>query len=328
MAINGTGFFVVNAGGTQELTRDGTFQLDQSGNLQTSSGDGVMGYAAVNGTVSTNTPLTTLQIPVNATEAASATTQFGITANLDAATAVGGTFSQTVAMYDSLGTSHSVTIDFTKTSDNTWGYSISVPSADLNSTATTTNTTGTLTFSSSGALTTPTSDVTGITFTGLADDASPLTLDWNLYPSGTTSASNLTQTVATSTSTAQTQNGYASGTYSGFSVSADGVITTKFSNGQTEDVGQIAIAKVTNEEGLTIDGSNNYSTTAASGAASVGAAGAGGRGSIEDDELEASNVDISTEFADLIVAQRAFEANSKTVTTFDTVTQETINMIH
>jgi flagellar hook protein FlgE len=85
---------------------------------------------------------------------------------------------------------------------------------------------------------------------------------------------------------------------------------------------------VTNVEGLTVEGGNNYQTTAASGAASVGAPGAGGRGSIEDDTLEQSNVDISTEFANLIVAQRAFEANSKTVTTFDTVTQETINMIH
>jgi flagellar hook protein FlgE len=77
-----------------------------------------------------------------------------------------------------------------------------------------------------------------------------------------------------------------------------------------------------------VAGGNNYQTTAASGAASIGAAGAGGRGTIEDDMLEQSNVDISTEFANLIVAQRAFEANSKTVTTFDTVTQETINMIH
>ena len=286
-----------------------------------------MGYAAVNGTVSTNTPLTTLQIPVNATQAASATANFSITANLDAAAAVGGAFSQTITMYDSLGTSHAATIDFTKTADNTWSYSISLPAADLTSGTTTANTTGTLTFDSSGNLVTPANDVSGIQFTGLADDANTMTMNWDLYPVGS-ATSNITQTVATSTSTAQTQDGYASGTYSGFSVSANGVITTSFSNGQTENVGQIAIAKVTNEEGLTIEGSNNYSTTAASGAASVGAAGAGGRGTIEDNELEASNVDISTEFADLIVAQRAFEANSKTVTTFDTVTQETINMIH
>jgi flagellar hook protein FlgE len=106
------------------------------------------------------------------------------------------------------------------------------------------------------------------------------------------------------------------------------VISASFSNGQTQKVGEIAVASVTNSEGLELAGGNNYQTTAASGAASVGAPGAGGRGAIEDDTLEQSNVDISTEFANLIVAQRAFEANSKTVTTFDTVTQETINMIH
>jgi flagellar hook protein FlgE len=78
---------------------------------------------------------------------------------------------------------------------------------------------------------------------------------------------------------------------------------------------------------LTVTGNNNFSTTAASGAATVGVANTGGRGAVDDDELEQSNVDISSEFSDLIVAQRAFEANSKTVTTFDTVTQDTLSMI-
>jgi flagellar hook protein FlgE len=87
------------------------------------------------------------------------------------------------------------------------------------------------------------------------------------------------------------------------------------------------VAKVTNTEGLVMTGNNNYMTTAASGAASIGVAGAGGRGTIQDSALEQSNVDISTEFADLIIAQRAFQANSKTVTTFDSVTQDTIAMI-
>ena len=85
---------------------------------------------------------------------------------------------------------------------------------------------------------------------------------------------------------------------------------------------------ITNEQGLTRLGDNNYQTTLASGQATVGTAGSNGRGTIQDQAIEGSNVDISTQFSDLIVAQRAFEANSKAVTTFDTVTQETINMIH
>jgi flagellar hook protein FlgE len=324
MALNGSGFFVVDQGGLEQLTRSGNFQLDQSGNLQTTTGAGVMGYAAANGVVNTNTPLTTLQIPVDATQAAQATQNFGITANLDAATAIGGTFSTTITMYDSLGTSHAATVNFTKTADNTWSYAISLPAGDA--TGTPVNNTGTLTFSSSGALLTPAANVTGISFPGLSDGANDMTFNWNLYNS--TGAPQIGQTVGTSTATASTQDGFASGSYKSFSVDSAGVISAGFSNGQTVTIGQIAVASVTNVEGLTVEGGNNYQTTAASGAASVGAPGAGGRGSIEDDTLEQSNVDISTEFANLIVAQRAFEANSKTVTTFDTVTQETINMIH
>jgi flagellar hook protein FlgE len=324
MALNGSGFFVVDQGGLEQLTRSGNFQLDQSGNLQTTTGAGVMGYAAANGVVNTNTPLTTLQIPVDATQAAQATQDFGITANLDAATAIGGTFSTTITMYDSLGTSHAATVNFTKTADNTWSYAISLPAGDA--TGTPVNNTGTLTFSSSGALLTPAANVKGISFPTLSDGANDMTFNWDLY--NTAGAPQIGQTVGTSTATASTQDGFASGSYKSFSVDSAGVISAGFSNGQTVTIGQIAVASVTNVEGLTVEGENNYQTTAASGAASVGAPGAGGRGTIEDDTLEQSNVDISTEFANLIVAQRAFEANSKTVTTFDTVTQETINMIH
>jgi flagellar hook protein FlgE len=323
MALNGSGFFVVDQSGLEQLTRAGNFQLDQSGNLITTTGDGVMGYAAANGIVNTNTPLTTLQVPVDATQAAQATKNFGITANLDAATAVGGTFSSTITMYDSLGTSHAATVNFTKTADNTWSYAISLPAGD--STGTPVNNTGTLTFSQSGALLTPAANVAGISFPGMTDGASDMSFNWDLY--NTSGAPQVGQTVGTSTATASTQDGFASGSYQSFSVDAAGVISAAFSNGQTQTIGQIAVASVTNVEGLTVEGGNLYQTTASSGAASVGAPGAGGRGSIEDDTLEQSNVDISTEFANLIVAQRAFEANSKTVTTFDTVTQETINMI-
>ena len=325
MALNGSGFFVVNHQGIQQLTRAGNFQLDQSGNLTTTGGDSVMGYAAANGVVNTNTPLAALQIPVDATQGAQATQNFGFTGNLDAATAIGGPFSTTITMYDSLGTSHAVSVNFTKTADNTWNYTISMPPGDMTTGSTPVNTTGTLTFNSSGALVTPAANVAGITFPGMSDGASAMTFAWKLYSSS--GAPQIGQTVGTSTATTSNQDGFASGSYKDFSVDSAGVISASFSNGQTQTVGQIAVASVTNVEGLTIEGGNNYQTTAASGAATVGAPGAGGRGSIKDDTLEQSNVDISSEFANLIVTQRAFEANSKTVTTFDTVTQETINMI-
>jgi flagellar hook protein FlgE len=186
--------------------------------------------------------------------------------------------------------------------------------------------TGTLTFDSSGNLVSPATNVSGVTFSGLSDGASTMNLNFNLF--GANGTGNISQTAAASSTTATSQNGFASGQYESFSISPSGVISSTYSNGQTQNVGQLALATVSNEQGLVDMGSTEYQATTASGNASVGVAGAGGRGTIEGSSLEASNVNISAEFSDLIVAQRAFEANSKAVTTFDTVTQETINMIH
>ena len=186
--------------------------------------------------------------------------------------------------------------------------------------------TGTLTFSSSGNLVNPATNVAGITFAGLSDGAATMNLTFGLF--GADGTGNISQTAAASSTSATSQNGYASGQYDSFSIDSSGVISTAYSNGQTQNVGQLAIATVSNEQGLVDVGSTEYRATTASGNAAVGVAGTGGRGTIEGSSLEASNVNISAEFSDLIVAQRAFEANSKAVTTFDTVTQETINMIH
>ena len=101
-----------------------------------------------------------------------------------------------------------------------------------------------------------------------------------------------------------------------------------FSNGQKLNVGQLALANVVNLQGLKNLGNGDYETTLASGTAAVGISGAAGLGNMVGGALEASNVNISAEFSNLIIAQRAFEANSKAITAFDTVTQETINMIH
>ena len=159
----------------------------------------------------------------------------------------------------------------------------------------------------------------------LSDGASALNFALNLY--GATGASGITQTAAASTTSGVTANGNASGTFASFSVAADGTISATYSNGLTSPLAQVAIASVTNLQGLTPVGSNDYVTNAASGQASLGIAGTGGRGTIQGSALEASNVDISTEFANLIVAQNAFAANSKSVTTFNTVDQDILAMM-
>lgn len=322
MAINGDGFFVVQKDGTQALTRAGDFQLDQYGNLITASGLNVMGYPAVNGQVNRNTGVMPIVIPTGQMQQARATTGFSMTTVLNSSSSIGTSFSNAVPMYDSLGTSHEVTVTFTKTGDNQWDYAVTMPSSDA---ATASNNTGTLKFDSDGNLIEPSTDAAGITFSGMTDASSDMQLNWSLYDANDKGL--ITQTAVASSVNETHQDGYATGKYKDFSVDGQGIITVNFSNGNKEQIGQVAVATVANVDGLARLGGNLYETNEASGLASIGIAGTGGRGDVEGASLEMSNVDISAEFANLIVAQRAFQANSKTVTAFDSITQDTINMI-
>jgi flagellar hook protein FlgE len=323
MALAGNGFFVVQQGGVQSLTRAGNFQLSSSGNLITQDGQQVMGYAAVNGVVNQNSSLTPITIPVGLNEGAQATQNFSVTTNLNSNATVGTSFSTPVQIFDSLGQSHQATVSYTKTATNTWSYSVALPAGDA--TGVPSNNTGTLTFDTSGNLVSPAGSVNNITFPTLADGASDLSFNWNLNNSS--GKPTISQLAAASSNTANSQDGFTSGVYQSFVVDSSGVITAQFSNGRTSTVGQLAVATVANTAGLTASGGNNFNTTAASGLATVGVAGAGGRGTLNDGALEQSNVNISTEFSNLIVAQRAFEANSKTVTTFDTISQDVLSMV-
>jgi len=323
VALDGNGFFVIQNGGQTEYTRDGDFTLSSTGALTTQDGQQVMGYPVAGGAVNTNSPLTAIQIPIGAVEQPQATSTLGLTANLNSASPEGTIVPAQITLYDSLGVSHVATIDFTNNGGGAWGYSIALPAGDATGGA---NLTGTLQFDANGNLTTPAANVAGITLTGLSDKANDLNITWDLY--GANNKPTITQVASTSAVSGITQNGFASGEYSGFSIGSDGLVSAEFSNGQTTPVGQVALANVTNEQGMKIMAGNNYETTLGSGAATVGVAGAAGVGTVEDEALEGSNVDISTQFANLIVAQQAFEASSKAITTFDTISQETINMIH
>jgi flagellar hook protein FlgE len=323
MALQGNGFFVINDNGRQELTRAGNFVLSKDGALQTTSGASVMGYPAANGSISLGSGVQPIVLPLGQTLAAKQTGSMNIQANLDASAAVGTSVPAPVTLYDSLGAAHQTTVTFTKTAANTWGYSIALPAGEA---AGGSATTGTLTFDGAGNLTSPTGSVSGISFTGLSDGASNMSFSWNL--SGTGTGTSITQTASTSNVASTTQDGYASGSYQDFSVDGNGIVDASFSNGQKEIIGQVAVASVANMQGLQATNNTAYLATLASGSAVIGTAGTAGNGTIEGSALESSNVDVSTEFSALIVAQRAFEANSKTITTFDQATQEAINMIH
>lgn len=326
MAIGGTtgaGFFIVRDGNTTEYTRDGSFTISAAGNLTTQGGLNVMGFPVVGGVVNINAPLAPIQLPVGSAQQPAPTANLALTANLNSAAAVGDVASGQVQLYDSLGKSYNATVSFTKTGTNTWSYSLALPAGSATGGA---NLTGTLTFDANGNLTAPAANLTGISFTGLSDGASNMTFNWNLYAAN--GLPTVTQFATASDVSGYTQDGYASGQYEGFTVGADGLISAKFSNGQTAAVGQLALANVVNPQGLKVGAGNLYQTTLASGAANIGVAGTGGLGTIQDGALEASNVDISSEFSNLIIAQQAYEASSKAITTFDTVSQDTINMIH
>lgn len=322
MAINGDGYFVVSKDGSQALTRSGDFQLDQTGNLVTNGGMNVMGYPAVNGVVNRNTSVVPISIPTGQMQSASATKGYSMTGVLDSSSPVGTSFANSIAMYDSLGTAHEVTTSFTKVADNQWTYSVNLPAGEA---ASASRNTGTLKFGTDGKMISPSGNVAGITFSGMTDGSSDMGLTWSLYDANGNGL--MTQTASTSAINASHQDGFATGKYKSFSVDGQGVITATFSNGNTQQLGQVAVATVANADGLERIGGNLYSATQASGLASLGVAGTGGRGDVEGSSLEQSNVDISAEFSNLIVAQRAFQANSKTVTAFDTITQDTINMI-
>ncbi|HUZ94107.1 MAG TPA: flagellar hook protein FlgE [Edaphobacter sp.] len=328
MALQGNGFFVVRNSGDNQMsfTRDGNFSMNAQGQLCTSGGQLVLGYPAANGQISSGAAPVPINLNDQSTIPSVATSSFQMTTNLDANAATGATFSSPISVYDSLGNAHALTVQYTKTGSNTWSYSVTIPSADVGGTGTTTQVaSGTLTFDSSGNLTSPASPVSGIKISGLADGAADMSLSWDLTGSG--GASLLTQQASTSATASTTQNGYGVGTLTGFSVLPDGTIQGQFSNNQTLALGQVAVASFSNVQGLTQTGNGNLVSTAASGAAVIGKAGAGGNGSIVGDAVENSNVNLSAEFSSMIVAQQGYEASAKVLTTMNQISQATIQLI-
>jgi flagellar hook protein FlgE len=325
VAIQGNGFFVLDKNGLRTYTRAGDFSVGSNGQLLTSDGSTVLGYPAVNGTISASQTLAPLVISSGQLSPPKSTANVQIGLNLDASAAVGGTFSTPVTVYDSLGATHVLTFNFTKTAANTWNYSITIPAADVGTTGSPVSVgSGTLTFNGSGQLTAPTGNVTGINVTGLADGASNLTFAWDLY--GSNNSPIVTQASSPSAAASTQQDGYSSGTLASFNIQGDGTIQGIFSNGQTLALGQLALASFANQQGLVRNGSNEFLASLSSGTANIGTPSTGGRGTLAGGSLEQSNVDIATEFAQLILAERGYQANSRVVTTIDQVIQDAINM--
>jgi flagellar hook protein FlgE len=335
-AIQGNGFFVVqDSAGNPLYTRAGNFQTDASGNLLTDTGDKVQGWTTIDpttGAVDTNGPIGNIVVPVGSVAPPTTTTLMTADLNLNAAASADGTSAFTVpeTVYDSLGNSHVLTLNFQKTGSNQWSYDVTVPGEDISGgTAGTpfdTGASGTFTFSQSGQLTDPPSgSPISVAITGLADGAADMNVSWNPYDS--TGSARITQFGQPSESSATSQNGTAAGQLVQVGLASGGGILAQYTNGAQIVVGQVALANIRNPDSLIAVGENNYQLSSLTAAPSVGMPNTGGRGTIQGGSLEASTVDIATEFTNLIVYQRGYEANAHVITTADQLSQDTINLI-
>jgi len=310
LAIQGSGFFIYSDGSGQYYSRDGALGLDAQGYLvNAATGLRIQGWQAIvnNGVASVDTgqPLSAIQLPLGAT-LAQATSRVALAGNLDATLPVGETYQVTTGVYDSLGVLHSITLTFTHTADNTWGWSASGDGASGS---------GTLTFDSNGQYQGGTGTVTLPGSGGAADT----TFDLDL--------SGMTQLATASDASVASQDGLAAGNFSEFYVTPEsGEIYGIYSNGMQRLIGQLALATFVNPDGLMRLGQSLYQQGPNSGVPAVGTAGTGDRGSIASGYLEGSNVDLAQEFTNMILAQRGFQASSRVISTSDEMLQELVNL--
>lgn len=328
-AIEGNGFFVVaDAQGAKSYTRAGDFTLDKTGYLVTPSGLRVQGYPATNGVITSGTSLGDILVPIGATEAPVVTTQATLRLNLNAADVTGTSFHGYVTIFDSKGASHKMDVNFTKTGSGTYNLTAKVDGVDaqLSSNGGALGTAPVaLAFDSNGQLTSPNS-------ISIAPDSSVLNganlpaIAMNLKdPSGQGYSTNYNSSSGVASTD---QDGYAPGELVGLSQSSDqnGELFAVFNNGQRRLLGQLALATFNSQASLTRGANNLYIETVASGQPSIGTPGSGGRGTVVGASLEQSNVDIATEFTNLIVAQRSFQANSRVITTISQTLQELLQI--
>jgi flagellar hook protein FlgE len=291
LMISGDGFFVTRMAGETLYTRAGSFDFDSKGRLVDPSGALVQGWGAVNGTIMDRGAIDTITLPLGAVSPAVATTSATMIGNLPEDAADGTELVRDLDVFNANGDSEILPITFTR-SAGAWTVSDG-----------TTNY-GALTFND-GVLAGPGSVV-----------VAGVTLD----------VSKLTGFSGLSTAAISGQDGRKAGDLDSFTMSKDGTLVGSFSNGALQSVGRVSLATFVNPGGLEKAGSSSYRATFNSGAAEVGTAGAAGFGMIVSGSLEMSNVDLSQEFTNLIVAQRGFQANARIITTSDEVLQELTNL--
>ena len=335
VAIQGDGFFMVSGPGGLSYTRAGNFSFDNSGALVTADGCRVQGYTAIDpatGAIQTTGQPVDILVSPSALRAPAPTTLLRTVTNLNGASPAGTVFTTTVQVNDALGATHLLTMTYTKTDASTWSYQASLPGGDVAGGTTGTpfpipGASGTLGFGPDGRLATingaAPADIT-ITTPAWANGAAANTIAWDLVDQAGVPA--LTSYASASATSMISQNGSAAGTVQNISIAADGTILATGPDGKALAIAKIALATFSNPKGLVKLGSNRYGESLASGIANVGPAETGGRGTLIGSALEQSNVDLAREFTQMILAQRGYQANSKSITVSDELLVETLNL--
>jgi flagellar hook protein FlgE len=329
LAIQGDAFFVLARGNERFFTRAGNFQLDAEGRLVSgTTGLAVQGRAASAGVLAE--AISDIRLPTAQQTPAVQTTRATVAGNLNGAAVVGtpeASMDTSISVYDSQGRKHELNLNLVKTADNTWNWSVDPTSMGLAAGAITDNDGnafvggGTVTFNSGGMLISPNPGPT-LTFTP-PGGAGPMTVALDF---GDGTINGLTQFASSTTAILRDQDGYTSGTLQNFVIDSSGMVTGAFSNGTTQVLGQIAMADFNNPGGLVRTGDNLYSVTANSGEPGIGYAGESSRSTIAAGALEMSNVDLTQEFTNMIIAQRGFQANGRVITGTDEMLQEVVNL--
>lgn len=359
LAINGSGFYkTISESGEITYTRNGQFTTDKEGYVINDQGNRLMGYAVTaTGTVVPSTPVAIQLDKSNMAPQATGTSKdASVKLNLnsgsdvptvttfDADNPLSYTYSTAMTVYDTLGNDHSLTMYFVKNTATGGDWNVY---ATMDGDADTAIQLGTLQFDTSGTLTAST-DASGTATTELgifelprdATNTDPTTppvtgwdpgtgaaspmgtglSNWNLDFNGTTSYG------GTSTVNSTTQDGYAQGALTSYSVSDEGVILGNYSNGQAKTMAQVVLTVFPNANGLANLGNNQWAVTSASGQGLDGTPGSGARGVLQSSAVEESNVDLTTELVNMITLQRNYQANSQTIKTQDEIMQTIVNL--
>ncbi len=352
LAIEGRGFFVLNGAEGTFYSRAGIFDIDNQGFLVNPQGLRLQGFGVDPATGQSNGQIGDIQL-VTTLSPPRSTTTMDLSVNLDASPAsppavgtlfdpanVNATTQHRVVMtlFDSLGNPHAATVYFNKLSEagsppvHRWQFTVATPPSEttippgagdevvIQQNPAGGAAQGVLQFDANGVLqqveypsgTVLTANPTiRFQFSGGAAPDQDVTLNFG-PPLGQGDAT--TQFAAdTSTTNAFSQDGFGPGTIQRVSIDDDGFLTVQFSNGETQNLAQIALASFPNVQGLLATGNNNFVESRDSGQALIGEPGSGGFGSIRASNLEQSNVDLATEFVKLIINQRAFQANTRTI---------------